>query len=96
MYKFLGRSGKMYSLESETTVMKLNYNCPDDEKSGTGPGSCGGSKDNNKEYSESITSKIIGFEPTTERTPNGKIGYYAAARTASGNLVRLSNHKGIK
>lgn len=51
MYRFVGKPGKMYSLESETTVMKLNYNCPDDEKSGTGPGSCGGSKDNNKEKS---------------------------------------------
>ena len=51
MYKFLGKPGKMYLLDSENITMKLNYNCPDDEKSGTGPGSCGGSKDNNKEKS---------------------------------------------
>jgi hypothetical protein len=42
MYKFLGKPGKMYFLDLETTTMKLNYNCPDSEKNGTGPGSCGG------------------------------------------------------
>jgi len=43
MYKFIGKPGKMYSLDSETTTIKLNYNCPDSEKVGSGPGSCGGS-----------------------------------------------------
>ena len=42
MYKFLGKPGKMYSLDSETTTIKLNYNCPADQKSGEGKGSCGG------------------------------------------------------
>jgi hypothetical protein len=40
MYKFLGKPGKMYFLDLETTTMKLNYKC----KEGTveeGSFSCG-------------------------------------------------------
>jgi hypothetical protein len=58
MYKFVGKPGKMYSLDSETTTIKLNYNCPDSEKVGSGPGSCGGTKDNIKEKSIK-TSKVV-------------------------------------
>ena len=36
MYKFTGKKGQLYVINE----MKLNYNCPDSEKSGTGPGSC--------------------------------------------------------
>lgn len=41
---------------TENEQMKLNYNCPDDEKIGTGPGSCGGAtgnKDSTKTKTES-------------------------------------------
>jgi len=31
-------------LDEVTNFIKLNYNCPENEKVGTGPGSCGGSK----------------------------------------------------
>lgn len=31
-------------LEDVANFIKLNYNCPDSEKNGSGPGSCGGSK----------------------------------------------------
>ena len=34
-------------LDNVNKFIKLNYNCPDSEKQGTGPGSCGGSKPNN-------------------------------------------------
>jgi hypothetical protein len=44
MYRFVGKQGKMYLLNSKSTIIKLNYNCPDDEKTGSGPGSCGGGK----------------------------------------------------
>lgn len=33
-------------LEDVTNFIKLNYNCPDSEKIGSGPGSCGGSSGN--------------------------------------------------
>lgn len=38
IYTFLGKPGCCYEI-------KLNANCPDSEKSGEGPGSCGGSKE---------------------------------------------------
>lgn len=60
MWKFIGRPGKMYSLDSENITMKFNYNCPDSEKTGSGPGSCGGSKDNNKEKSIKTLKTIAG------------------------------------
>jgi len=41
IYKFIGKDGKSYELDEES--IKNNSNCPDSEKSGTGPGSCGGS-----------------------------------------------------
>jgi len=47
-------------------------------------------------YSESTISKITSFEPITTKASNDQINYSVAARTASGNLVDLSNHKGIK
>jgi hypothetical protein len=39
-------------LEDVTNFMKLNYNCPDSEKIGSGPGSCGGNKPNEKHEPE--------------------------------------------
>lgn len=33
-------------LDDVVNTIKLNYNCPDSEKQGTGPGSCGGGKTN--------------------------------------------------
>lgn len=44
MYEFVGKQGKMYLLNSK---IKFNYNCPDDEKIGSGSGSCGGGKNTN-------------------------------------------------
>jgi hypothetical protein len=44
-------------------------------------------------YSESKTSKIVGFKPTTEKTPNGKIAYKVDAIIESGESVDLSKHK---
>ena len=40
IYKFIGKNGKSYEIEEE--YIKENSNCPADEKSGSGPGSCGG------------------------------------------------------
>jgi len=39
-------------LEDVTNFIKLNYNCPDSEKIGSGPGSCGGNKPNGKHEPE--------------------------------------------
>jgi hypothetical protein len=52
VYKFIGKKGQMYMLEP--AIMKLNYNCPADEKSGEGPGSC-----SNKEYSKQFNNADI-------------------------------------
>ena len=41
MYKLVCKPGKMY--ETDLDLIKQNSNCPDSEKSGSGPGSCGGS-----------------------------------------------------
>ena len=41
MYKFVGKQNKLYEIDRES-VTKQNSNCPASEKSGTGPGSCGG------------------------------------------------------
>lgn len=40
MYKFISKNKQCYVLN-----IKENANCPDSEKSSTGPGSCGGSSD---------------------------------------------------
>lgn len=51
--------GPLYITEEEQ--LKLNYNCPDSEKSGTGPGSCGGStgkKGSGKVGSESKKASV--------------------------------------
>lgn len=45
MYRFVGKKGKCYDLDSlKKVAMKLNYNCPDDYKNGEGEGSCKGYK----------------------------------------------------
>jgi len=49
MYKFVGRKDKLYETPSDD--IKENSNCPDSEKNGTGPGSCGGSSGKNKDTS---------------------------------------------
>lgn len=46
-------------LEDVTNFIKLNYNCPDSEKQGTGPGSCGGSKPNSDPESFSDNNNHI-------------------------------------
>ena len=53
IYKFIGKNGKSYELSDER--IKGNSNCPASEKSGTGPGSCGGnvSKSDKADMSES-------------------------------------------
>jgi len=60
MYKFVGKPGKMYFLDLETTTIKLNYNCPDSEKVGSGPGSCGGSKENKSDNNNKPSNTYSG------------------------------------
>ncbi len=60
VYKFIGKKNRFYELD-----IKLNANCKQEEKNGTGPGSCGGSK---KESNNETTPKFI--VPTL---PNGEI-----------------------
>lgn len=53
IYKFIGKKDKTYELEQ-----KLNSNCPASEKSGTGPGSCGGASGKSSEKSTTKPSKM--------------------------------------
>ena len=43
-------------LDDVVNTIKLNYNCPDSEKIGSGPGSCGGNKPNEKHEPEKPTN----------------------------------------
>ena len=55
IYKFVGKKDQTYESEYEP---KLNSNCPAEEKSGTGPGSCGGASGKSSEKSTTKPSKI--------------------------------------
>jgi hypothetical protein len=52
-------------LSDAVETIKLNYNCPDSEKNGTGPGSCGGNKP-----SDSLENFKLGDKPTKSRPTN--------------------------
>ena len=47
MYEFVGKKGQTYKI-------KLNYNCPADQKSGEGKGSCGGSDNKSSDKFDEI------------------------------------------
>lgn len=53
--------GPVYTTEED--AIKLNANCPDSEKNGTGPGSCGGSKKGEK--APQPKKRGINFTPTS-------------------------------
>ena len=55
IYKFVGKN-TAYELD-----LKENANCPESEKSGTGPGSCGG-RDKNKNLPKDIETRKKGYE----------------------------------
>ncbi len=59
-YELVAKKGQMY--ETEEDIIKINANCPASEKTGEGPGSCGGGKkgiDNVKSYSfDPVTTEI--------------------------------------
>jgi hypothetical protein len=69
-------------LEDVTNFIKLNYNCPDSEKVGSGPGSCGGNKpDNNKNNNDQEFNiiKVSGMPYSRihvqEEIPNSLVTY---------------------
>ena len=73
-------------LEDVTNFIKLNYNCPDSEKIGSGPGSCGGSKpDTKKEILEGQENKQ---EATLTNLPLGKPDF-------SGVSIQISKDVGL-
>lgn len=53
MYKFIGKKNQTYDI-------KLNYNCPDSEKTGVGPGSCGGGSNNSEKQTNEKTVNSAG------------------------------------
>jgi len=64
MYKFIGKKNQAYDI-------KLNYNCPDSEKSGSGPGSCGGAAIKDKVKAE--TEKIKTYPKNINDYPEGPV-----------------------
>lgn len=52
--------GPIYVTEKD--LIKQNANCPDSEKVGEGPGSCGGSKEKNEENAPSINSSNVSVD----------------------------------
>jgi len=72
MYTLINKKNQLYITDSDKiNEMKLNYNCPDSEKVGTGPGSCGGN--NNKEKEEKNSSNQNQYEHNTNGYINGKL-----------------------
>lgn len=52
------KSGQLYLTEYD--IFKLNYNCPESEKTGSGKGSCGGStKSNTDDKQKEKASNIL-------------------------------------
>ena len=74
-YKFEGKKGRMYSAFDEKDPIKQNSNCPANEKSGTGPGSCGGSKGSESKVSDSF-SKAGGKVVDTKGRDEHTTGYF--------------------
>lgn len=63
---------------TEEDEMKLNYNCPDSEKSGTGPGSCGGSKDSKEGSDDTDNNFSDRIQSTVDRIVEKTSGSTAA------------------
>lgn len=81
MYKFNGKPGKLYKTElDEIEEMRLNSNCPDSEKSGSGPGSCGGATGKS---STEKTFKPLKNEPASNQTYYEKAASKEAKRAFS-------------
>ena len=73
-------------LEDVTNFIKLNYNCPDSEKIGSGPGSCGGSK--KKKKKEILEGQENKQEATLTNLPLGKPDF-------SGVSIQISKDVGL-
>ena len=83
--KFEQKQNSSYLADAFETI-KLNYNCPDSEKNGTGPGSCGGNKsDTKKEILEGQENKQ---EATLTNLPLGKPDF-------SGVSIQISKDVGL-
>jgi hypothetical protein len=83
--KFEQKQDSAYLADAFETI-KLNYNCPDSEKIGSGPGSCGGSKpDTKKEILEGQENKQ---EATLTNLPLGKPDF-------SGVSIQISKDVGL-
>ena len=58
IYKFIGKKNRFYETEQ-----KLNANCKQEEKNGTGPGSCGGASGKSNSDKPALTSSDKSNEP---------------------------------
>lgn len=69
-YNLVAKKGQMYEIEED--IIKINANCPVSEKTGEGPGSCGGGSkkvtDNVKSYSfDPVTTEISSRKKDLEK-----------------------------
>jgi len=82
-------TGPLYLTEKD--IIKENSNCPDSEKSGTGPGSCGGSKEGTIETGPDGKKYTIPSNKDTGGTKEGKIAMPKKTGTLSqkaGSLLK--------
>jgi hypothetical protein len=86
LYKFVGKKGQLYILD-----IKMNSNCKQEEKTGTGPGSCGGNTDKNDRAQSGPASNKS--PKLTEVINNGKNPEMVAAiKYYTGEGFREINH----
>ncbi|MFA5434266.1 MAG: hypothetical protein WC319_15585 [Candidatus Paceibacterota bacterium] len=84
MYKFIGKKNQAYDI-------KLNYNCPDSEKSGSGPGSCGGAAIKDKVKAETEKPKSEKISETLTRYTSGKQQAYVQTMPGKQGQVTFGN-----
>ena len=77
-YKFVGKDGRMYEYDEE--LIKENSNCPASEKSGTGPGSCGGST--GKSSSTEVSPNDDVFSPMEKSGKLDKVNHIYSTKSA--------------
>jgi len=73
------------ALEDAANFIKLNYNCPDSEKSGEGPGSCGGKNETHKDLPN-------GYKLTIKQSPFDKNQNTYEVTNSKGQMVLSTPH----
>jgi hypothetical protein len=96
-YILIGKKENMYRIEPSTNI-KLNYNCPDDEKQGTGPGSCGGKQPNSNDIPKSklaieMSDRGIKVPPPSKKIEAGSIDLHLKTDGGANIPIKVSGYK---